>query len=128
MSTGELEGYVRHGRAHGTCEEFWQAAASDLEPAALRRLAAELGASLPSKWANGRNGVCEPASHAGSRVHNSHIRGNGRTPVVDSADGPQRACRDCGLVLPSRNRTGLCRRCYKRADMRRRRDGDGEPV
>jgi hypothetical protein len=118
--------YARHARAFGACDEFWQAAASDLNDGQLRRLAADLGVKLPGKWANTRNRAADPAPEAGLTANNSGGPSDGLRSAVSSAERP-RNCRDCGRALGSMNTSGLCRTCYQRELMRRRRAQDNTP-
>ena len=114
-----LAEYIRHGRAHGVSPEFWEVAASDLDHGDLRRLAAELDAKLPSRWATSPIRPSEPAPQAGLAANKSESQPVALTPSVCSGERP-RQC-GCGRALPMMNTSGLCRTCYQRELMRRRR-------
>lgn len=115
----DLASYIRHGRRFGVDDEFWQTAASDLEGAELRRLAAELDAKLPNRWATTPNRPSEPAPQAGSTANKSRSWPTGRGESVSSGERPL-TC-ECGTALGSMNTTGQCRTCYQRDLMRSRR-------
>jgi len=122
MSGGPFEKYVRHGRRFGVDDEFWTAAADDLGRSALRRLAAELDVKLSSKWATARNHPCGPALQAGLTVDKSRPGLTGR-PIesVDSEAARRHSCGSCNKPLGMMNTSGLCRLCYQRDHVRRRR-------
>ena len=82
---GAFESYLRHGRKFAIDSSYWEAAASNLHPVDLRRLAAELDVDLPARWANRRNEGPDPAPQAGLTANKS----GGPT------DG-SRGCRSCG--------------------------------
>jgi hypothetical protein len=71
MARDPFGSYLRHGRSFGVDDTFWQTAAADLAAADLQRLAAELDAKLPAKWATRRNEPSEPAPQAGLTANKS---------------------------------------------------------
>jgi hypothetical protein len=116
--------YLRAGRLYGTCDEFWQAAASDLGPHGLGRLARELGVNLPPKWSTSRNGHREPAPDAGLSVEISRSRPTGRGVISTPQNGSHAlavGCVECGGQVAYLTRTGVCRRCQWRLSKRRRK-------
>lgn len=118
-----FERYLRHGQRYGADDEFWKAASSaGLAVRELRRLAAELGTKLPKRWSAPQNGGPDPASQAGLTANKSAIRPVGPGDVLAPVEARfGRRCSSCDGGLGAMNTSGLCRRCYQRELMRRRR-------
>jgi hypothetical protein len=113
--------YLRAGRLYGVCDEFWQAAADDLDARRCRRLARELGVKFPEKWATRRNGHREAAPDAGLSVENLRSRPTGQGAASADTNG----CQECSGQVAYLSRTGVCRRCQWRLSKRRRGRDDG---
>jgi hypothetical protein len=109
--------YLRAGRLYGVGDEFWAAAADDLDARELGRLARELEVNIPRKWSTRRNGRRERAPEAGLSVDISRSRPMGRAAASVDTNG----CRECGEQIAYLSRTGLCRRCQWRLSKRCRR-------
>jgi hypothetical protein len=116
--------YLRAGRLYGVCDEFWQAAADDLDGRQLARLARDLGTAIPRKWSTSRNDHREPAPDAGLAADKSRSRPTGRGTASADTTG----CQECGAQVAYLTRTGVCRRCQNRLAQRRRRARNGNPA
>jgi ribosomal protein S14 len=117
--------YLRHGRVYGVGDEFWAAAADDLDARELRGLARELEVNFPEKWSTRRNGHREPAPEAGSSADISRKRPMGRGTPNAGLSVDTNGCQECGGQVAYLTRTGLCRRCQSRLAQRRRRARNG---
>lgn len=121
-----FDGYLRHGRHFGVGVAFWEVAAIDLDRAELARLARDLGAKLPSKWATTENGHRNPALQAGlsvDKLQSGPITRPAMSTLQKGRNARVSECGECGGPVAYLTRTGLCRRCQSRLSKRRRRAG-----